>query len=62
MKWITRKVFVVNVVVINPNGSSGLPLLVKTIFLYGPVTEWLGSGLQNRVRQFNSALDLKNHH
>lgn len=40
------------------NVGSSPTLLVKTIFLYGPVAEWLDSGLQNRARQFDSALDL----
>ena len=26
--------------------------------LYGRLTEWLGSGLQNRLRRFESATDL----
>ncbi len=28
--------------------------------IYGRLAEWLGSGLQNRVRRFESAIDLKN--
>ena len=28
--------------------------------LQGPVPEWLGSGLQNRLRQFDSGRDLQN--
>ena len=27
--------------------------------IYGRLAEWLGSGLQNRVRRFESAIDLK---
>ena len=39
-----------------------LGLKYFTIFavqlLFGRLTEWLGSGLQNRVRRFESATDL----
>jgi hypothetical protein len=40
-------------------GVHGNPPLAFAGFgLHGRLTEWLGSGLQNRVRRFDSATDL----
>jgi hypothetical protein len=43
--------------------SSGLEIKFYFAYLcahyYGRLAEWLGSGLQNRVRRFESAIDLK---
>ncbi|MBZ4675734.1 MAG: hypothetical protein JG782_353 [Anaerophaga sp.] len=40
----------------NPRAKAGTAIPVN--YKYGRLAEWLGSGLQNRVRRFESATDL----
>ena len=38
--------------------SNNTKIIIFALQTYGRLTEWLGSGLQNRLRRFESATDL----
>ena len=38
--------------------TNNTKIIIFALQTYGRLTEWLGSGLQNRLRRFESATDL----